>query len=200
VFALALQNLSPAGAPALLGPILEFVNRRFEVSLREEGFRHDAIRAVLSRIDADPYLAKRAIYELHAMLVQDDADGAETFKLATQAYLRCARIVAFAEKKGITIPAEVDRAALQDTEEKRLLEELQSIEREVEGLAYDARTPHTLYGAFAKLVPAITAFFDKVLVMAEDPVLRNNRLALVQRIVGVMSHTLALEELEGFRE
>jgi glycyl-tRNA synthetase beta subunit len=48
------------------------------------------------------------------------------------------------------------------------------------------------------LVGKITAFFDKVLVMAEDPALRQSRLGLLQRIAGLVSPYADLSALEGF--
>jgi glycyl-tRNA synthetase beta subunit len=48
------------------------------------------------------------------------------------------------------------------------------------------------------LVPAITAFFDKVLVMDENPTLRANRLGLLQEIAALTRGMADLQKLEGF--
>ncbi len=47
-------------------------------------------------------------------------------------------------------------------------------------------------------MPAINTFFDEVLVMVEAPELRNNRLALLQRIVKMAQGVADLSKLEGF--
>jgi glycyl-tRNA synthetase len=55
-----------------------------------------------------------------------------------------------------------------------------------------------LVGALQTLVPPITDFFDKVLVMDEDKSRRANRLALVQRVVELADGIADLSKLEGF--
>jgi glycyl-tRNA synthetase beta subunit len=52
--------------------------------------------------------------------------------------------------------------------------------------------------AFLPLIPAINRFFDTVLVMAEDPRLRQNRLGLLQRIARMAAGVADLSKLEGF--
>jgi glycyl-tRNA synthetase beta subunit len=49
-----------------------------------------------------------------------------------------------------------------------------------------------------KLIPSITAFFDKVLVMADDETVKQNRLALVGQIAGLSQGIADLSKLEGF--
>jgi glycyl-tRNA synthetase beta subunit len=48
------------------------------------------------------------------------------------------------------------------------------------------------------LVSPINAFFDKVLVMVEDQVLRESRLGILQRIAGLIRPYADLSKLEGF--
>ena len=48
------------------------------------------------------------------------------------------------------------------------------------------------------LIPAINAFFDKVLVMADDEKVKNNRLALVGQIANLSNGLADLGKLEGF--
>jgi len=49
-----------------------------------------------------------------------------------------------------------------------------------------------------KLIPSINAFFDKVLVMAEDEKIKQNRLALVGQIAELSKGIADLSKLEGF--
>jgi glycyl-tRNA synthetase beta subunit len=51
---------------------------------------------------------------------------------------------------------------------------------------------------FQPLVAVITHYFDEILVMAEDPELRRNRLGTIQRIVKLAHNVLDLSRLEGF--
>ena len=52
--------------------------------------------------------------------------------------------------------------------------------------------------AFAPVIPAITRFFDAVLVMDEVAAVRANRLALLHRVVVLADGTADLSKLEGF--
>ena len=48
------------------------------------------------------------------------------------------------------------------------------------------------------MIEPITAFFDDVLVMAQDEALRENRLALLQRIAALSEGIVDLTKVEGF--
>ena len=48
------------------------------------------------------------------------------------------------------------------------------------------------------MIPAISKFFDDVLVMAEDKALRENRLGLLQRIAALAKGVADFSKLEGF--
>ena len=48
------------------------------------------------------------------------------------------------------------------------------------------------------MIPAVNAFFDKVLVMADDKALRENRLGLLQRIAALSNGVADFSKLEGF--
>jgi glycyl-tRNA synthetase beta subunit len=48
------------------------------------------------------------------------------------------------------------------------------------------------------MVPEITQFFDDVLVMDKDDKVKNNRLALLQRIAVLADGVADLSALEGF--
>jgi glycyl-tRNA synthetase len=52
--------------------------------------------------------------------------------------------------------------------------------------------------AFVPMIPAVNEFFDKVLVMADDKALKENRLGLLQRIAALSSGVADLSKLEGF--
>ena len=55
-----------------------------------------------------------------------------------------------------------------------------------------------LFTAFQPMIEPITAFFDDVLVMAEDEALRENRLALLQHIAALTKGIADLTRVEGF--
>ena len=59
-------------------------------------------------------------------------------------------------------------------------------------------TMPTFVATLRDLKPAIAQFFDDVLVMDEDTAVRENRLALLQRISALTAGLADLSELEGF--
>lgn len=81
------------------------------------------------------------------------------------------------------LPGNIDPARLIEAAEKRLAEVLQAVEHEAEA-ALRQRDYVTALKQLAQLREPIDAFFEAVMVMAEDPAVRNNRLALLQRIAG----------------
>jgi glycyl-tRNA synthetase len=89
------------------------------------------------------------------------------------------------------LPA-VREALFVEPEEKKLY---QAIEKNIKT---QPATVDELLTIVVKLIPSINAFFDKVLVMAEDEQVRQNRLALVGQVAS-LSHGIAdLSKLEGF--
>ncbi|MFW6183257.1 MAG: DALR anticodon-binding domain-containing protein, partial [Chloroflexota bacterium] len=73
---------------------------------------------------------------------------------------------------------------------------LMAVYREAEA-AKDG-TVATFVASLKELEPAITVFFDNVLVMDEDPQVRENRLALLQHITSLARGIADLSYLEGF--
>jgi len=69
--------------------------------------------------------------------------------------------------------------------------------RATEGLGED-RDVDEVMTALQKLTDPINAFFDKVLVMAEDETLRRNRLALVYAIAAIPDGVVDLSQVMGF--
>ena len=51
---------------------------------------------------------------------------------------------------------------------------------------------------FAGMVPAVTRFFAEVLVMDEDPAVRENRLGLLEAIAGLAKGRADFSQLQGF--
>jgi glycyl-tRNA synthetase beta chain len=81
----------------------------------------------------------------------------------------------------VDISSNIDNKLLLIDEEKRLFEEIKILEKTVSPLLengeYDAGLEK-----LASLREPVDAFFDSVMVMDEDEVLRNNRLSLLARL------------------
>jgi glycyl-tRNA synthetase len=169
----------PAGQETI-DEVMSFVNNRLENYLVEKGIRTSVVRAVLAEQGHDPYSADRAAAELDAEVLDSE------WPALLDAYARCARI------SRDQPAAQVRPAALQLAEEKQLLAAVEHSEAQLDG------TIPAFVLALRKVEPAITSFFDSVLVMDDDEAVRQNRLALVQRVVALADGLADLSFLEGF--
>jgi glycyl-tRNA synthetase beta chain len=106
------------------------------------------------------------------------------------------RIANILRKAPGAAPAEVDVAQLRESAEVRLFDAMRSLRDAVDEAT--ARREYTgALGRLAQLRPAVDAFFDQVLVMDEDPVLRANRLALLAQLRGLFAGVADLSRLPG---
>jgi glycyl-tRNA synthetase len=166
----------------VLEECLSFITAR-EQALLLSDHKHDIVEAVLAAQGRDPAGAYQAVRALERWVSLPD--WAEIL----HSFARCDRITKGAKDSGnpdaklLVEPAE---SALYDAWMKA-----QTVDRSP-GSVDDLLT------AFQPMIPAITKFFDDVLVMAEDPVLRHNRLALLQQIVSMAQGVCDFSRLEGY--
>ena len=90
----------------------------------------------------------------------------------------------------------VDADRLVDPAEQILGEQVAAIGRQVEP-KFAARDYTEALKSLAVLRNAVDAFFDSVMVMADDAALRANRLALLKRMQGLFMHVADLSKLPG---
>ncbi|MFN3960556.1 MAG: glycine--tRNA ligase subunit beta [Parvularculaceae bacterium] len=178
-----------------LADLLAFFHDRLKVYLRDKGHRHDHIDAVLTRADGsledDLVLIVMKLKALEAFLKSED--GANL----AAGYKRAANILKAEEKKG-ALPgaAAVDPARLQQAEEMALHAALLAAEEKARAAVASEKFAEAM-AALASLRAAVDAFFDKVTVNADDPGLRANRLALLQRFIAATATVADLSKLEG---
>jgi glycyl-tRNA synthetase beta subunit len=164
--------------------ILEFIAGRLKVVLGDMGFKHDVVESVLAAQSNNPAGTVRAVKQLSAWV------GREDWSTILDGFARCVRIL-----RSQTVhngPWTVTESNLVEAEEKALY---QAIQTAVHG---QPSSVNEFLEIVAKLIPSITAFFDKVLVMAEDQAVKENRLGLLQRITALSSGVADLSKLEGF--
>ena len=165
--------------------ILEFITGRLRVVLNDMGYRYDVVDAVLAAQSANPAAAAEAVKQLQAWVEREDWNS------ILPGYARCVRIIRAASVTSGQLPG-VSDGLLREAEEKDLYRMIRST---VQG---GPSTVDEFLGIVVKLIPSINAFFDKVLVMAEDEKIRQNRLALVGQIADLSSGIADLSKLEGF--
>jgi glycyl-tRNA synthetase beta chain len=167
--------------------ISSFVFDRLAVSLREQGYTAQEVDAVLSlRPQVLSDIPKRlAAVRAFAALPEADALAA--------ANKRVGNILKKAEEATITQP---DPALLKEPAEIALSDALNRIAPEA-NTAFEAGDYSGSLRTLAALRDAVDAFFDKVMVNAEDPALRANRLALLTRLRGAMNRVADLSRLSA---
>ncbi|HZJ97056.1 MAG TPA: glycine--tRNA ligase subunit beta, partial [Oligella sp.] len=82
--------------------------------------------------------------------------------------------------------AELDESLLQETAEKELFAALQAVEPKARTLFADKDFAGSM-SLMATVRPAVDNFFNEVMVMADDPAIRANRLALLNRLHRTMN-------------
>ncbi|KAA0272626.1 MAG: glycine--tRNA ligase subunit beta, partial [Chloroflexi bacterium] len=164
--------------------ILDFIAGRLSVVLKEMGYRYDVVDAVLAEQSANPAASARAVKQLSAWV------GREDWSAVLPAFARCVRIIRSANLDDR--PLIIDGKAFIEKEEKDLHKAVQS------SVVNRPSSIDEFLNIVVKLIPSINAFFDKVLVMAEDEKVRRNRLALVGQIAGLSKGMADLSKLEGF--
>jgi glycyl-tRNA synthetase beta chain len=169
--------------------LLSFFHDRLKVYLRDQGARHDLIDAVLASgasisphegeiipsSNDDLLLIVRRVEALSTFL---DTEDGKNLLAGTK---RAANILAAEEKKGTRIAAAVDPALFAEPGEKALFAAVNQAEKEA-AEAIGKQDFSAAMRALSVLRGPVDAFFDQVLVNAEDEAVRANRLALLARI------------------
>jgi len=149
--------------------VLDFFQTRLQHLLLAEGFDHETITAVLAagcRDVVDAADKVRALAEVRR---------SPEFPALAAGFKRVINIARGAE------PGEVTPLLFEYPEENQLYESTVLMELEVTK-ALEQRDYPEVCRALARLKGPVDAFFNKVLVMAEDAKLRRNRLAMLLRI------------------
>jgi glycyl-tRNA synthetase beta chain len=166
--------------------VREFVRGRVK-ALWAEDRDGDLVDAVLAAGDDDLVDARRRLDALAEIKARPD------FLPLAVAFKRVANIQ---EKAGGSATASVDKALLRDEAEKRLLAEVERVESEAAVMREHRNYPAVLKNV-ATLEPAVARFFDDVLVMAEEPALRANRLGLMRRVASLFADLADFRKIQA---
>jgi glycyl-tRNA synthetase len=165
---------------------LDFVKRRLEGVLRDRGLRHDVVQAALAERGDNPYRCLEAARALQVWVERED------WGPTLIAYARCKRIVRpiLDQVRAYQVDPDVfvEQASRDLWAAYRQATRHLGPDRDVDGVVT----------ALQRLTDPINVFFDKVLVMAEDEVLRRNRLALVYAIAAIPDGVVDLSQVMGF--
>jgi glycyl-tRNA synthetase beta chain len=165
-------------------PLLAFIYDRLASLLREQGYSVQEVEAVL---ELRPILGD---VPRRLAAVRSFASMAEAPSLAA-ANKRVGNILKKAEG---AVEAKVDTALLKEPAEAALHEALGQVRPRADA-AFDRNDYTASLQALAALKAPVDTFFDKVMVNAEDPALRANRLGLLAMLHAAMNRVADLSKL-----
>ncbi|OEF13384.1 glycine--tRNA ligase subunit beta [Aliivibrio logei] len=152
--------------------VIDFMLGRFRAWYQDEGFSVDIIQAVLARRPTKP-----ADFDQRVKAVSHfrELDAAESLAAANK---RVGNILA---KFDGELAQEIDLALLQEDAEKVLAEKVEILAEALEPVFIAGNYQEAL-SRLAELREPVDAFFDGVMVMAEDEALKLNRLTLLNKL------------------
>ncbi|KYN25522.1 glycine--tRNA ligase subunit beta [Vibrio cidicii] len=152
--------------------VIEFMLGRFRAWYQDEGFSVDIIQAVLARRPTKP-----ADFDQRVKAVSHfrELDAAESLAAANK---RVGNILAKFEGE---LPTEIELSVLQEDAEKALAENVEVLTEALEP-AFATGNYQQALSQLAALREPVDAFFDNVMVMADDEALKKNRLTLLNNL------------------
>ncbi|NAW68117.1 glycine--tRNA ligase subunit beta [Vibrio sp. V27_P1S3P104] len=152
--------------------VVEFMLGRFRAWYQDEGFSVDIIQAVLARHPTKP-----ADFDQRVKAVSHfrELEAAEALAAANK---RVGNILA---KFDGELATEIDLALLQEAAEKTLAESVEVMSEALEP-AFATGNYQQALSKLAELREPVDAFFDNVMVMADDEALKKNRLTLLNNL------------------
>lgn len=172
--------------------LLSFFADRLKVHLREKGARHDLIDAVFSLGGQDDLaLIVKRVEALGEFLKSDDGANLLT------GVRRAINIVRDEEKKDKkSYAGSADAKLLREPQEKALHTATQKVKKDT-AAAINVENFAGAMRALAELRAPVDAFFDKVIVNADDAALRANRLALLSEIRAATLNVADFSKIAG---
>ncbi len=161
-----------------------FMYDRLRGLLRERGFAPNEIEAVVAQ---QPDTLDNIVERLNAVKAFAALPEAESLAAANK------RITNILKKTAATTGA-VQPALLVEAAEQSLFRDMQAAQPQVDAAFAQGDFAGTLK-ALAHLRDSVDGFFNDVMVMAEDEALRNNRLALLSTLHGMLNRVADISKL-----
>ncbi len=173
---LYLLDIKPEETGKLVPQIMEFFKQRLRNLLMDQGIRYDVIDAVFAdkRNDDMVDLAVRC----KALATYVEAGNAEPL---VQVSVRVSNLCKKIEKE-----VAISGALFKDESENKLHEVIAAVSKEIipEIVLYDYAA---VLKAGEKVIEPVNTFFDNVMVMDEDENVKNNRLAMLEEVRGIVN-------------
>ena len=164
-----------------------FMLERLKPYLKEKGFEPDEIDAVVS---LNPARLDQVLPRLKALKEFRALPEGQALAAANK------RIRNILRQAGGTPSDKVDTGRLAEPAERQLSEAVQTLEAQVAPL-FKAGNYAEALKRLAGLRPAVDEFFDKVMVMVDDSAVRDNRLALLNRLGNLFLSVADISRLQS---
>jgi len=164
-----LQDKKNINCETLNDTIKNFILQRFRHLLIEKGYKYDVIDAVLEK---NPESITDALLRIN--IIQENYHLPIFNKIITSA----TRTFNLSKNAG---KLEINCAIFQEKEEKALYKQYLKVNEKIKKAAFQQQYEEVFQHLESMILPVDT-FFDCVLVMEKDEIIRNNRLALLKAI------------------
>lgn len=173
---LYLLDIKPEETGKLVPQIMEFFKQRLRNLLMEQGIRYDVIDAVFADKRNDDMVDLAVRCKVLAAYVE--AGNAEPL---VQVSVRVSNLCKKIEKE-----VAISGALFKDESENKLHEVVAAVSKEIipEIVLYDYAA---VLKAGEKVIEPVNTFFDNVMVMDEDENVKNNRLAMLEEVRGIVN-------------
>ncbi|MDE1997339.1 MAG: glycine--tRNA ligase subunit beta [Burkholderiales bacterium] len=165
--------------------LLAFISDRLAVSLREQGFSAQEVDAVLALRPARLGQVPRRLAAVRAFAALPEA---ESLAAANK------RVSNILKKADTSVEAKVDASLFKEAAETALFGALQQVAPKAHA-AFEQGDYTGSLQALALLKAPVDAFFDGVMVNAEDPALKANRLGLLATLHQAMNQVADISRL-----
>jgi glycyl-tRNA synthetase beta chain len=156
--------------------LTEYLLDRFSALYKDQGIATEVFQSVRSLGVTNPLDINNRVQAVNAFSSMNEAQA------LAAANKRVSNILA--KNGGDSVSAEINTALLSEDAEKVLAQQVAAKQIEVQPLLADAQYKEAL-ASLADLRSAVDAFFDNVMVMADDDAVKNNRLALLKQLQGL---------------
>ncbi|MGP5310303.1 glycine--tRNA ligase subunit beta [Vreelandella alkaliphila] len=172
-------------AEGLVEDVLTYMLDRFRAWGQEEGISAEMYLAVRARPVTKPLDFARRLRAVKAFAQREEAAA------LAAANKRVSNILSKQEHNGST---QVDQSLLQEEAEKTLFNAVTASQQQVAPL-FSAGDYQQALDALATLREPVDAFFDQVMVMADDDAVRHNRLALLASLQALFLEVADISQL-----
>ena len=173
-----------SSSPAALAlEILLFITARAKSVFEDYGFKKDECEAVLQPFCIDPYDSFRKLQALH--IFRNSAHFSKLLEVykRSRGQLCESRALAF------------NSALITEPAEKELSTALETLQKQWKGLLHE-KNYSAAFNQIAKLQPPLARLFDTVKILSDDSMLRDNRIALLQKVLAPFQELLDFSKLQ----